>query len=176
MDLAAIAAFTAAGFSIINVGYSAQLNRRHQLEQWRRDTIRPIVATMLNRSDDITKAMASVSFARVASIHAQDSGAASALQKHDEYMSAYETMRRYYDELRFESSQLAVVASKDLRQAGDDLVTGHESFMKWLGPASGAEADLSTTLTMQAEQITRRVVALVDTARADLGVDRKSRA
>lgn len=53
MDLSAIAAFTAAGLSAVNVVFSYRLTRRGSREQWRRDQERPIVAHVLAVSRDI---------------------------------------------------------------------------------------------------------------------------
>ena len=52
VDLAAVAAFTAAGLSLVNVAISARLASRGAREQWRRDQERPIVARCLTLSDD----------------------------------------------------------------------------------------------------------------------------
>ena len=52
MDLAAVAAFTAAGLSLVNIGLSARLASRGQREQWRREQERPIVARCLTLSAD----------------------------------------------------------------------------------------------------------------------------
>ena len=64
MDLAAVAAFTAAALSLVNVGFSGWLNSRGHLEQWRRDVERPIVAQIVTLSGDALNAWQEASFAR----------------------------------------------------------------------------------------------------------------
>jgi hypothetical protein len=53
-----VAAFTAAGLSLVNVGYSAWLNSRGHLEQWRRDVERPIGAQIITLPGDALKCLA----------------------------------------------------------------------------------------------------------------------
>jgi hypothetical protein len=57
VDLAAVAAFTAAGLAlvgvVVNIAWSYRLSSRVQLEQWRRNEERPIVARMLTLSADV---------------------------------------------------------------------------------------------------------------------------
>jgi hypothetical protein len=55
-DLAAAAAFTAAGLSLVNVVICARQASRGHREQWRRDEERPIVARCLTLSADARKA------------------------------------------------------------------------------------------------------------------------
>jgi hypothetical protein len=46
VDLSAIAAFTAAALSAVNILISYRLTSRGHLEQWRREQERPIVARL----------------------------------------------------------------------------------------------------------------------------------
>ena len=52
VDLTAVAAFTAAGLSLVNVAISARMASRGHREQWRREQERPIVARCLTLSAD----------------------------------------------------------------------------------------------------------------------------
>ena len=56
MNLTTIAAFTAAGLAlvdvVVNVFWGSRLTSRAQVEQWRRNEERPIVARILTLSED----------------------------------------------------------------------------------------------------------------------------
>jgi hypothetical protein len=50
-DWTAIAAFTAAGLSAVNIGLSAQFFRRQDLYRWRRDVLLPVLVGVLEVAD-----------------------------------------------------------------------------------------------------------------------------
>ena len=64
VDLTVAAAFTAAGFSFINVVITARLARRADLRQWQRAEGQPIVAHILVVSRETTLAWGQAAFAR----------------------------------------------------------------------------------------------------------------
>ena len=59
-----MAAFTAAGLSLVNVAISARLVSRGQREQWRRDQERPIVARCITLSGDALSEWSDASVAK----------------------------------------------------------------------------------------------------------------
>lgn len=67
VNLTAIAAFTAAGLSLVNIVLSARLTRHHHLEQWRRDEERPVVARLLTLSQTAMQRVREMGYARIES-------------------------------------------------------------------------------------------------------------
>jgi hypothetical protein len=59
VNLAVIAAFTAAAISLVNVVLTARLTRGSQFRQWQRETALPITARILALSEEATEAWAS---------------------------------------------------------------------------------------------------------------------
>jgi hypothetical protein len=161
MDLAAIAAFTAAGLTLVNVGISARLTRTGSLEQWMRDTERPIVAKAL-LSQDAAKA-----WREAESFRGQYDGG----PDRTIITQAGDAWRRgisLFDQLNFEFAQLDLIAGDPLRERARALLVLHDSLRHTVRPTSGSSASTEreefNTLAQFADQ-------LIAAARADLGVD-----
>lgn len=176
VDLVAVAAFTAAGLSLVNVVVSSRLNSHGHLEQWRRDEERPIVARMLTLSADALSAWNLAGHARrdwIDSRNSDPSGGNVDTKAQDEAAEHWGTGSELYDKLRFELAQLDLIAGRPLRDVAASLVRGHESVRHWIRPASGA-SDWYELLTEQNNKIIRLHGDLIERTRADLGLDRIS--
>lgn len=178
MDLAVVAAFTAAGLSLVGVGvnvlWSYRLSRHAQLEQWRQNEERPIVARMLTLSADALEKWQQAGQARrdwLDSLRADPTRGHEDTKARDEATNHWGAGSGMYEKLRFEAAQLDLIAGHPLREVANKLVREHESVQRWLRPASGAN-DWFELLTEQNNKIIRLHAELVEKTRADLGVDR----
>jgi hypothetical protein len=172
VDLAAVAAFTAAGLSLVNVAISYRLTSRGQREQWRRDQERPIVAWVLTLSADALAQWEQAGQARrdwIDSRRADPDRAHEDTQARDEARVHWGAGSEAYEKLRFEVAQLDLIAGHQLRDVANKLVGEHESARQWLRPASGAD-DWFQLLTEQNNKIIRLHTELVEKTRADLGL------
>lgn len=160
VDLAAAAAFTAAGLSLINVAISARLTSRGHREQWRREQERPIVARCLTLSADALSEWWDASVAK------QDADADSPRTWVDAH---WRKGRQLLHDLRFEIAQLDLLASRTVRQAARDLEMAHEKEVSRLLAAKpgqdGYEGRQAARVKLQELQS-----ALLEGARTDLGL------
>jgi hypothetical protein len=172
VDLAVAAAFTAAGLSLVNVAITGYQNRRGQLDQWRRDMERPIIATILTFSEEALAPMLEVSSLRSAWIASIPSaGEPADTTALDEYVKKWQIAADILPKLRFQVSQLDLVAGQRLRVIAHQLISEHESIIRWLRPASGA-SNFERLAIQQNNLIVGLHTDLINTARIDLGVDR----
>ena len=116
MDLAATAAFTAAALSLINVGVSARLTRAGRLEEWRRDTERPIVARLLTLSQDAAEAWSEANRLRAEYTGGADRTAL------DRAAAAWNRGNSLVAQLNFEIAQLDLIAGDRLRERARALL------------------------------------------------------
>ena len=156
-----MAAFTAAGLSLVNVAISARLVSRGQREQWRRDQERPIIARCLTLSDDALSEWWDASVAK------QDADA-------DTYRAAmdphWDKGRQLLHDLRYEVAQLDLLASRAVRQVTRDLVAAHETEpTRLVTLAKPGQDDFKGRRAAQV-RIEELQGALVERARADLGL------
>jgi hypothetical protein len=114
VDLAAAAAFTAARLSLVNVAISARLTSRGHREQWRREE-RPIVARCLTFSADALSEWWDASVAK------QDADSPRTWVDPDWHKG-----RQLLHDLRFETAQLDLLASRTVRQAARGLEMAHD--------------------------------------------------
>jgi hypothetical protein len=154
-DLGAVAAFVAAGLSLVNVGFSARLAGRGQREHWRRSEERPIVARCLTLSQDARREWWHVSGA-----------------KEEEIEEHWQKGLQLARDLRFEVAQLDLCASVAVRHAAQDLVLAHEDEVGRLagvinsGRDDDREGRQAAHVTIQEAQS-----ALVERTRRDFGLD-----
>jgi len=151
VNLAVIAAFTAAAISLVNIVVTAWLASGSQFRQWQREEARPITARILALSGEACLAWS----------HADK--AEDDRQKHlQEGVAAV-------NKLRYEQAQLNLIATPPTRQAAESLVNGHMFAAAQL--LGALRSDLQPTpmdeLTATLEAWER---ALIDKFRADLGV------
>jgi hypothetical protein len=157
-----VAAFAAAGLSLVNVAISARLANRGQREHWRRDQERPIVARCLTLSDDVFSEWWDASVAK------QDASADASPTLADPH---WDKGRELLHDLRYEVAQLDLLASRAVRQVAGDLVKAHErELTRLLLSAKPGEDDSEGRIATQAK-IQGLQGALVERARTDLGLD-----
>jgi hypothetical protein len=118
VNLAVIAAFTAAALSligvIINVVWTYRLSRRTQLEQWRRNEERPIVARLLTLSDSAADKWLDGGYARGEWLNSlADSDRASEDTKAKEtFYEQWDAGSALCEKFEFEIAQLDLIAGK----------------------------------------------------------------
>jgi hypothetical protein len=161
-DLAAAAAFTAAGLSLVNVAISARLASRGHREQWRRDQERPIVARCLTLSRDIHSQLWDCSVAKQ-NMRKGDAWAGSKAQQH-----ALKGLDLLHD-LTYETAQLDLLASDYVRQAARALVVAHQKEAGRLVGLKPGQDDDDARRTNQVK-IEELNTALVERTRADFGL------
>jgi hypothetical protein len=161
VDLAAAAAFTAAGLSLVNVAISARLTSRGHREQWRREQERPIVARCLTVSADALSEWWDASVAK------QDADADSPGTWVDPH---WDTGRQLLRDLRFEIAQLDLLASRTVRQAASALEMAHDKERRrLLLQARPGQGDYEGRRTARVK-IKELQSALLEGARTDLGL------
>jgi len=137
VDLSAIAAFTAAGLSLINVAISYRLSSQGHLEEWRREQERPIVARILTLSRDATKAWMDTASAKEEwtnryqspEFEAENDALWSKMAEH------WATGDEVHRAMRFETEQLDLLAGPRLQKVARDLTNNHDSARINLRPA-----------------------------------------
>jgi hypothetical protein len=162
VDLAAVAAFTAAGLSLVNVAISARLASRGQREQWQRDQERPIVARCLTLSADALNKWWDASAAK------QDADVDADMTRMDpQFDKAGLQLLR---DLRYEVAQLDLLASRAVRQLAGDLLDAHQAeATRLLITVKPGQDDSGNSEAVRAK-IEELQSALVEGARADLGL------
>jgi hypothetical protein len=160
-DLAVVAAFTAAGLSLVNVVITTRMARRGQREQWRREQERPIVARCLTLSRTARDEWGAAAVAK-RDMNADDPWLGSVADQHRK--KGVQLMR----DLQYEVAQLDLLASRAVRQAAWRLVRTHEEPMVGLLGKAGEDnyqvrmASDFETMDMEAK--------LVELTRVDLGL------
>lgn len=161
MDLAAVAAFVAAGLSLVNVAISARLASRGQREQWRRDQERPIVARCLSLSADASSEWWDTS------VEKQDADVGTSRTLVDPH---WDKGHQLLHDLFYEVAQLDLLASPPVRQVARDLFQAHEKeeFRLALQVKPGQD-DSEGRVAVQVK-IQELQSILVEKVRADLGL------
>ena len=157
-----MAAFAAAGLSLVNVVVTARLAHHGQGEQWRREQERPIVARCVALSVDLRDEWWEASFARLdiqAPVGAQ-------LDVQKRVNRGWQALRN----LRYEVAQLDLLASPPVRQAARDLVTVHEQEMTRLAFPPNPATDENAARLASHAKIGKLEEALVERTRTDLGL------
>lgn len=161
-DLAAAAAFTAAGLSLVNVVVTARLASRGQREQWRREQERPIVARSLTLSADASTEWWKTSAVREEMDPDQPGPSADA----DEHM---QRGIQLLGELRYQVAELDLLASRAVRRAASDLADAHHAEMDRLFLTAPGADDKDGRRATPAK-IRELEAVLVEWARVDLGL------
>jgi hypothetical protein len=176
VNSATVAAITAAVVSfigvIINVFWTYRLSSQAQLEQWRRNEERPVVARMVTLSTDALEQWWQAARARrewLDSLSADPGRANKDTATRPEPRDDWAAGSELYDKLRFEAAQLDLIAGQALRDVARRLVTVHESLNHWLRPASPKD-DPIRSVNEQNNKIIGLHEELVEKARADLGL------
>lgn len=141
------------------------------------ERLRAIVARMRSLSSDALAEWWRAGHARldwIESIRADPSGRHMDTKARDEATEHWVAGSELFEKLRFELTQLDLIAGRDVRAVATTLVREHESVQHWTRPASGAD-DWYKLLTEQNNKIVRLHEELVDKTRAELGLDPTSR-
>jgi hypothetical protein len=175
VDLAAIAAFTAAAISLVNVIITARLARRTHLQQRRREEARPIVARILALSSEASRAWINGALLREERLSVGDDPAkrTEVLKLQDQKFDQWKRARSALDKLRFEVAQLNLIAAQPVRDAAAALLLSHES----VAIAQFRSIDSSTGLlkTVMESKAKMLQTDLVERTREDLGLPRDRR-
>lgn len=151
MNLAVIAAFTAAAISLVNIIVTSRLTSSSQFRQWQREEARPIVARILALSAEVRYAWAWPS------------------ESEEDREKTLRAGVEVVNKLHYEQAQLNLIATPPTRQAAESLITGHRYAAAKLAGLLRDDlqhppmAELTVTLA-------EREQALIDKFRADLGV------
>ena len=156
-----MAAFTAAGLSLINVAFSARLARTGSREQWRREQERPIVARCLTLSREAGRTWWEVSVAMEPDIPGAPSEKSAAW---DHWREGSNLIR----DLQYQVAELDLLASSALRQAALDLVSAHQTESLRVYPAKPRK-DFEAR-QRSGDGLRKLEAELVEAARADLGL------
>ena len=157
MNLATAAAFTAAGVALIvgvfSVAWGSRLSSRAQLEQWRRNEERPIVARMLTLSADAQDQWGTAQSAKQLFFDAlkADPHLGPEVTKAQEVAAGeWQAGQKLCNKLRFEKAQLDLIAGRPVRDAANKLVLKHESVRIWLKSLHGGQEDKGPGLSIPA--------------------------
>jgi hypothetical protein len=172
VDLAAVAAFTAAGLSLVNVWFSSRVAGRRQLEQWRRDTERPIVARIVALSERSLEKLEEVAAEKSRWI--ESSAETNRIEAQNRSAEAWQEETALYEDLRYEAAQLDLTAGRPLRQVVHALLGKHETLHNIVRPSGGADEPFKTFIEYNNEIVGKRE-ELIARARTDLGIDRLAR-
>ena len=174
VNLATVAAFAAAGLSLVNVAVSARLTSRGRLDQWRREQEQPVVARMLTLSSDAVrewKLMAAAKLSVVARIdrpdvHGHEDLAALRARVTEHRERGWELCTSLY----FEAAQLDILADPPVRATAHELVRAHEhAYLQLVSTNVGETSDMPT-MHHRAMDLHEK---LVMTTRQDFGLDNK---
>jgi len=158
MTLVAVAAFTAAGLSLVNVVMTAWLSGRSKLKQWRRDTELPILARVMELSEDARQTWADTVKAKIYQYKERQRGNEIS---QEQIIESWQRGRALFAKLRYEVAQLDLVAGEELRTAANALVTIHEDAEHRLRPAGPGQDEFD-------ERIRDHTATLIAAARTDL--------
>jgi hypothetical protein len=143
VNLTTVAAFAAAGLALIgvilNVFWGARLTGHAQVDQWRRNEERPIVARILELSQDASTQWQLAWMARqrikqlaaIPDLTAQQ--AVDNAKARDDARDRAEAASELYKKLRFETAQLDLIAGRLVRDVAHELFRVHLSWCTSLG-------------------------------------------
>lgn len=171
--VAALAAVLSFIGVVVNIVLTSRLSSRAQLEQWRRNEERPVVTRLLTLSEDALKQWWRAAEARrqwLDSLNAEhdrngDTVAPPEPEPQDDWVAGSEL----YGKLRFEATQLELIAGQPLRDVANRLVRTHEGLNHSLRPASPRDNPISL-VNEQNNKIIQMHEELIGKARADLGL------
>lgn len=115
-DLAAIAAFTAAGLSLVTVGLTARLSSRSSHEQWRRAELRPMIARFVTTAGEMVDRCTEIATAleRLDSIPESE-------QLTSAMREARQAVREAHDRLDLQLAEIDLIASSSVGVAAHEI-------------------------------------------------------
>jgi hypothetical protein len=169
MNLAVIAAFTAAGLSLINVALSARLASRSTRHQWRREQEQPIVANILTLSSDAINEWQETGKGKTVWREA-----GKPTEPDDDGYNLWTGYREHWTKgnelfkaLRYEAAKLDLLASRGVRLAATRIISAHDSARYRMRPNGPHEA-FGYRAFRELEKFHER---LVQQTRADFGIE-----
>jgi hypothetical protein len=168
VDLAVIAAFTAAGISLVNVVITAWLASRVTHRQWRREEERPAVVRILALSSEAKRIGQELTILRQdVYLYEQDPDkdqlVRNLLASEGEL---WEDISNVLDKLRLEVAQLELVGHEPVREAARALLNAHDHGLLHARIGHPATLGLSKGL----EKVKQCEEDLIEKTRADLGI------
>lgn len=129
MDPTTVAAFTAAGLSLVNVIVTARMVERERKAQWKREEIKPVIARILTLSRETRDEWRSGTMVRLERLSAIDDPDARADidAMREIEIEHYQKGRAAWDQIYFEVAQLQLIAPKPVSDAAEALRIVHES-------------------------------------------------
>jgi hypothetical protein len=172
VDLAVIAAFTAAGISLVNVAITVRATSRGNLQQWRRGEVRPVVARILALSDQATREQHQaicLQRDRLGLGIRSPADGDQALKLRAEERDHWKNSRDARQKLSYEVAQLDLVGQKPVRDAAAQLLNAQwEMDVSHAQPARSG--DPLEAFVLAVAQVKVRENALIDATRMDLGI------
>jgi hypothetical protein len=157
-DLTAIAAFSAAGMSLINVGISGRISSRGTVEQWRMNEERPIVGRVLSEADECAR------HAMRIPERTEDDGPATYLD-----IEHHARAQESYQKLLWELAPLQLVAGEKVRKRADELAEMLSTLVRHAcNPREHHSKDDFLLMSYFLYQADR--ASLIEQVRADLGL------
>jgi hypothetical protein len=170
VDLSALAAFTAAGLSLINVGVSARLSSSGRKDEWRRNEERPVVAQILTLSQDTLGKWNEAALARQMWIDASRStdGSIEIDSLRTREREHYTAAMNLWAKLRYQIAELDLIAGRPVRDAANAIYAEHGVLATRLRPPGPQDNPLSV---VGSSKVNRLQEDLIAKTRADLGLD-----
>jgi hypothetical protein len=172
VDLAVIAAFTAAGISLINVAITVRAASRGSLQQWRRGEVQPVVARILAASGEAKGAWDEAALTRQEWLRFRDDAA-----MHDEVLKLqaqefdhWKAGKAACDKLRFEVAQLELVGHQPVREAARALLDAQGSIARGQLSPDTPSADPLKSLLELGLKVKQCEDRLIEETRTDLGI------
>jgi hypothetical protein len=163
--LAVVAAFTAAGFSLLGVFVNARMTGRATHDQWRRGQVQPLVAQLLIDSQEASREWEAACAQSVREAQGVE-------ETGPNHWEAFGVLVR---KIRYEVAQLELVAGPRLRFNADALYRQHWEGLSAPSPLLSPQPPLGLDEIGEINRATERArQSLVYAARADLGVARKA--
>jgi hypothetical protein len=174
VDLAVVAAFTAAAVSLINVAITVRATGKSNLQQWRRGEVRPVVARILALSDQATREQ-HAAVCRQRDRLGLSIGEPAEGDEAAQLMAAerrhWKASREARQKLSFEVAQLHLVAQKPVRDAAARLSNAQYQ-MEIPDPDLPSELsdDPLVPWGLAMAQVRQCEGTLIDATREDLGI------
>lgn len=171
MSVAAIAAFAAAGISLVNVLVTSRLTRGGQKEQWRRETERPIVASLLATSKECLETWTDAASQMKTLNESQEAGEPFSGEIHEAVVKMVKTYANGWalvEKLNGIASELDLIASTAVSQAVNELVDRHAAIRRDVAPSV---PNPPGTVERYGHEIADLRAKVIAATRADIGVD-----
>ena len=175
VNLAVIAAFTAAAVSVLNIILTAWLTRGSQFLRWQREEARPITARLLAHSGEARLAWLRATLVRQEWTRLGDDDRDRLVPLERERVEYVAAARAASAKLLLEAADLDLIATPPTRAAATELAEAHswaQTFLVNLLSAGRPSEKEFTRAFEQVDDLHAREQALIDKFRADLALPR----